>query len=257
MEPIEQLFSLAGKHALITGAARGLGLALARAVARAGARVTLTDCDAAPLRASVAGLQAEALNVCGRVLDVCAGDEIREAIAAIHATTGAVDVLINNAGIQRRAPLEALDESAWHAVLDTNLSAAFRLARAVVPAMRTRRAGKIINITSIMSVRGRPTIGAYMASKSGLEALTRAMAVEWGPWNIQVNAIGPGYLTTELNRPLLADPTFCAWVVDRTPAGRWGDPADLGGLAVFLASSASDFITGQVIYADGGMLASL
>jgi len=170
---------------------------------------------------------------------------------------GPVDILVNNAGIQRRGPLETIEESVWREVIETNLTAVFLLSKRVVRGMIDRRSGKIINLCSLMSEITRPTVAPYTASKGGVKMLTKAMAVEWAKYNIQVNGIGPGFIVTELNRALLDDPKFDSMVRSRTPAGRWGEPSDLAGAAIFLASRASDYITGQIIYAEGGFLSAL
>ena len=164
---------------------------------------------------------------------------------------------MNNAGIQRRSPLDKVEEAVWREVLNTNLTAVFLLSQQVVQGMIARRAGKIINICSLMSKMARPTVGPYTAAKGGVKMLTKSMAVEWGRYNIQVNGLGPGYFATEMNNPLKEDPQFDAWIRSRTPTGRWGEPEELIGTAVFLASQASDFVTGQLIYVDGGILAAL
>jgi gluconate 5-dehydrogenase len=182
---------------------------------------------------------------------------VERGVAAVERDAGPIDILVNNVGIQRRAPLEAMDESAWREVIDVNLTSAFLVTRRVVRGMIERQRGKIINICSLMSEIGRPTTANYAAAKGGLKMLTRAMAVEWARHNIQANAIGPGYFLTEMTQPLAADPKFDAWIRSRTPAGRWGRPEELVGAAVFLASSASDFVNGQIIYVDGGVLAAL
>ncbi|HTU01008.1 MAG TPA: SDR family NAD(P)-dependent oxidoreductase, partial [Candidatus Sulfotelmatobacter sp.] len=230
------LFDLSGKTSLVTGAARGLGLAIARALGRAGARLVLNDLDAPALADAISGLRRDGLWVAGRAFDVRDAAAIRREVPPLEREAGSIQILVNNAGIQRRAPLGQLGEPAWHEVLDTCLSAPFLLAQELVPGMIARRAGKIINIASIMGARGRPTIAPYMAAKGGLQMLTKAMALEWGRYNIQVNAIGPGYLATELNRPLLQDQVFDAWVQSRTPAGRWGYPEDIASVAIYLAS---------------------
>ena len=164
---------------------------------------------------------------------------------------------MNNAGVQRRSPLEQFDEKAWREVLDINLTGLFLVTQQVVQGMIARKSGKIINICSIMSEATRPSVGAYTAAKGGVKQLTKSMAVEWAKHNIQSNGIGPGYMLTEMTRPLSEDQKFNAWVCARTPAGRWADPSELVGTAVFLASRASDFVNGQIIYVDGGMLAAL
>ena len=251
------LFDLSGKTALVTGAAQGLGLAMATGLAQAGAQVVLNDIQEVKLCAEVARIGAAGFRVHACPLDVSNSAQIQERVPAIEREVGPIDILVNNAGIHRRGPIEHLPEAAWREVLDTNLSAAFLMAKQVVRGMIERRSGKIINICSVMSEVGRPTVAAYMASKGGLKMLTKAMAVEWAKHNIQVNGIGPGWMATELNRPLMENPEIDAWVRSRVPAGRYGDPADMVGIAIYLASSASNFVTGQVIYLDGGTLAAL
>ena len=251
------LFDLGGRRALVTGAGQGIGLVLARGLAEAGATVILSGRDEAKLARAVAALKAEGLGAHACAFDVTDAAAIDRGVAAAERDTGPIDILVNNAGIQRRGPLETMDEAAWREVLDTNLTGAFLAARRVVGGMIERRFGKIINICSLMSEAARPATGNYAAAKGGLKMLIRAMAVEWARHNIQANGIGPGYILTEMTRKLAADPQFDAWIRSRTPAGRWGDPAELIGAAVFLASRASDFVSGQVIYVDGGVLAAL
>jgi len=175
----------------------------------------------------------------------------------VEAEFGPISVLVNNAGIHRRAPLEEMSETQWREVIDTNLTSAFLVARHVAPRMIARRAGKIINTCSVMSEVGRPTTGNYAAAKGGLKMLTRAMATEWARHNVQINAIGPGYFATELTAPLVQNPKFNDWICARTPAARWGKPEELVGAAIFLASAASDFVNGQILYVDGGLLAAI
>ena len=178
-------------------------------------------------------------------------------VEEIEAKFAPIDILVNNAGIQRRAPLAEMTEAQWREVLDTNLTSAFLVARAVAPRMIARGAGKIINICSVISEVARPTIGNYAAAKGGLKMLTKAMAVEWAKHGLQCNGIAPGYMETELNRALLENAEFNTWICGRTPAGRWGKPEELVGAAVFLASRASDFVNGQMLAVDGGLLAAL
>jgi len=250
------LFDVTGRIVLITGSSRGLGLAMARGLGRAGAHPVLNGRDEKRLTEAVESLRRDGLAADGYAFDVRTS-ELESIVAAIEADLGAIDVLINNAGINLRGPLEQIDDATWQSVLDVNLTGAFRMARAVVKGMIRRRRGKIINICSLMSEASRPTTGPYTASKGGLKLLTKAMALEWGPHNIQVNAIGPGYFLTEMTRPLAADEQFDAWVKAKTPAGRWGQPDDLLGTVQFLASRASDFVNGQIIHVDGGWLAGL
>lgn len=251
------LFDLSGRTALITGSSQGLGLALARGLGEAGAAVILNGRNEARLSAAAEGLRAAGFRAETSSFDVTDDHGAAAAIARIEAEIAPIDILINNAGIQRRAPLEQLELSVWREVIETNLTSAFVVARHVAPRMIGRRSGKIINICSLMSEVGRATTGPYTAAKGGLKMLTRAMAVEWAKHNIQINGIGPGYFATELTKPLMENPDFNRWVCQRTPAGRWGQPNELAGAAVFLASRSSDFVNGQVIYVDGGMLASL
>jgi gluconate 5-dehydrogenase len=251
------LFDLTGKTALVTGAAQGLGLAMAIGLAEAGARVALNDVQEARLCGEVARLAAAGHTVRAVPFDVSNSAQVKVHVPVVEREVGPIDILVNNAGIHRRGPIEDLPEVAWREVLDTNLTAAFLMARQVAPGMIVRRAGKIINICSVMSEVGRPTVAAYMTSKGGLKMLTKAMAVEWAKHNIQVNGIAPGWMATELNRPLMENPVLDAWVRSRVPAGRYGDPAEMAGVVVYLASRASDFVTGQIVYLDGGTLAAL
>ncbi len=247
-------FSLRGKRALITGSGQGIGLTLARGLAAAGAEVMLNDLDDARLGAAVASLRAEGCAVDGRRFDVTSAAEIS---AALGDLAGEIDILINNAGIHRRAPLESMPTETWQAVIDTNLTSAFLVTRAVVPGMLRRGAGKIINLCSLNSEISRPTIANYAAAKGGLKMLTRAMAVEWAGRGVQANAIAPGYMRTDMTGVLTIDPVWDRHICVRTPAGRWGEPRELVGAAVFLASRASDFVNGQVLTVDGGLLAAL
>jgi gluconate 5-dehydrogenase len=251
------LFDLTGRTALITGSSRGLGLAIARGLAQAGAALVVNGRDERNLAAAAASLRAVGARVHEAAFDVTDGAAAAAAVARVEQEFGAVDILVNNAGIHQRAPLVEMSEAQWRAVIDTNLTSAFLVARAVAPRMIARGRGKIINICSVMSEVSRPTIANYAAAKGGLKMLTRAMAAEWARHGLQANAIGPGYFVTELNQALVANPEFNRWICGRTPAGRWGQPHELAGAAVFLASPASDFVNGQVIYVDGGLLASL
>ena len=242
-------FDLSGKTALVTGAYRGLGFAIARGLARAGAAVVLNGRKSTEVNEAAAKLRQEGLTAGASVFDVTDRAAVEE-----H---GSVDILFNNAGIQRRGPLVDFAQEDWDAVLATNLTAPFIVSQAVLPGMMESKRGKIVHIASLMSELARPSVVPYTAAKGGVRQLTRGMAVELAPHNIQVNAIAPGYFATEMNRALLDNAEFTAWVNKRTPAGRWGEPAEIAGLAVFLASSASDYVTGQMLVIDGGMSVAL
>jgi gluconate 5-dehydrogenase len=252
-----KLFDLTGKLALVTGSGKGLGLVLARGLAEAGARVILNGRDEQKLSAAVARLKEAGLDVYGQSFDVTKKSAIDRGVSAVEQTLGPIDILVNNAGIQRRGDLAEVEESVWLEVLETNLTSAFLTSQRAVRSMIARKKGKIINVCSMQSELGRKTTGPYTASKGGLKMLTKAMTADWARHNIQINGIGPGYFITEMTKPLADNPEFDAWLKNRTPAGRWGYPEELIGTIVFLASEASDFVTGQIVYVDGGILACL
>ncbi len=251
------LFDLAGRTALVTGSSRGLGLAFARGLAEAGARVVLNGMDADRLEGARAALAAEGHAVEAAAFDVTDEAAVVAAFARFDADGTAIDILVNNAGIQVRRPMLDLATEDWRRVLDTNLTAAFVAGREAARRMVPRGHGKIVNVGSLTSELARATIAPYTVAKGGIKMLTKAMAAEWGPHNIQANAIGPGYMITDMNEALMADPAFDAWVKARTPARRWGRPEELAGTVVYLASRASDYVSGQIIYADGGMISVL
>ena len=250
-------FDLSGRVALVTGAYRGLGFAIARGMAAAGAHVILNGRNAEALAGATAALGDEGLAADAAPFDVTDASAVREGVNAAAKRIGPIDILVNNAGIQRRHALVDFPKADWDEIIATNLTAPYLVSQAVMPAMIEEKRGKIIHIASLMSELARPSIVPYTAAKGGVRQLTRGMAVELAPHNIQVNAIAPGYFATEMNRALLDNPAFDAWVKQRTPAGRWGVPDEIAGLAVFLASSAADYITGQMIMIDGGMSVAL
>jgi len=250
-------FDLSGKVALVTGAHRGLGFAIAQGLARAGATVVLNGRSEATLAAAARSLADQGLSVDTAIFDVTDRAAARAAAAAIERSRGHLDILFNNAGIQRRSPFAEFPQEDWDALIATNLTAPFIVSQAVLPGMIARKRGKIVHIASLLSELARPGVVPYAAAKGGVRQLTRGMAVELAPHNIQVNAIAPGYFATEMNRALMDNAEFNAWVCKRTPAGRWGQPEELSGLAVFLASSASDYVSGQMIVIDGAMSVAL
>jgi gluconate 5-dehydrogenase len=252
-----KLFDLAGRIALVTGSAQGLGHAVARGLGEAGAIIVLNDVVGDRLDAAVARLRADGLDAHGVVFDVTDSAGVEDAVAGVEARLGPIEILVNNAGIQRRAPLEEFTKDDWDLLFAVNVTGTFLVARAVANRMIPRGHGKIINVSSVNGELARPAIAPYTATKGAVNNLTKGMATDWAHHGIQVNAIGPGYFITEITQPLADDPSFDGWLRARTPAGRWGDPAELVGAAVFLASDASSFVNGQVIYVDGGLLAAL
>jgi gluconate 5-dehydrogenase len=247
------LFDLTGRTALVTGSSRGIGRALARGLAHSGARVVLNARRADVLDEAVAALRDEGLAVDGSEFDVTDAAAVEAAVGRIEQEIGPIEILVNNAGIQQRAPLHEFPLDGWQRIMDTNLTSVFLVGAAVARRMIPRGHGKIVNICSLTSELGRQTIAPYAASKGGVKMLTRGMCADWGRFGIQVNGLAPGYIVTEMNRALIDDATFDSWVRTRTPAGRWGETDELVGAAVFLSSPASDFVNGQVLIVDGGL----
>ncbi len=251
------LFDLSGKTALVTGSTRGLGRAMVEGLARAGAAVVVNGTKPAGVAAAVAELRAAGFDANGVSFDVTDEAAIVAAFEGFDKAGTAIDILVNNAGIQFRKPMLELATADWRRVVETNLTGAFVIGREAARRMVARGAGKIVNIGSLMSECARATVAPYTVSKGGIKMLTRAMAAEWAASGIQANAIGPGYMVTEMNQALIDNPDFDAWVKGRTPSKRWGNPEELVGAAVFLASPASNYVNGQIIYVDGGMLSVL
>jgi gluconate 5-dehydrogenase len=252
------LFSLKGRVAVVTGASRGLGLAMARAMAEAGARVVLNGRGAGTLEDAAARLRADGLQAEIAPFDVADEPKLVAGIQGVLARHGKVDILVNNAGLQHRVPLDEWTTADWQRVLMVDLTSCFTLARLCAPAMITQGWGRIINTVSLIGPRiGRPTVHAYAASKAGLDGLTRSLAAELGPKGITVNAIAPGYINTEFNDPLLSNQPLVDHIIRRTPAGRWGEPEEFGGPVVFLASEAGRFVNGHTLYVDGGLTVAL
>jgi gluconate 5-dehydrogenase len=250
-------FRLDGRLALVTGSSAGIGFALARALAEAGASVVLNGRGASALAEAAARLAAEGHTVHARNFDVTDRAAVDAGIGAIEAEIGAIEILVNNAGIQRRAPFHEFDPDDWAALMRTNLDSVFHVGQAVAKHMVARRRGRIVNICSVQSELGRPGIAPYTASKGAVKMLTKGMAIDLGPHGINVNGLGPGYFKTELNQKLIDDPAFSGWLINRTPNRRWGEIEDLGGAVVFLASDASRFVNGHILYVDGGVTATL
>jgi gluconate 5-dehydrogenase len=249
-------FDLTGQKALVTGGGSGLGFAIARGLARAGAEVVLNGRNEQKLATAKETLSVEGLAATVAPFDVTDACRVAASISEIERRTGPIDILVNNAAMNQRKHLEQFTPEEWRTLMAANLDGPFLVTRALLPAMKSRRRGKIINVCSLAADLGRPNIVPYATSKGALRMLTRALAVEVAPSNIQVNGISPGFFKTEMNAALIADAEFSAWVSRRTPAGRWGEPPEIAGAAVFLASRAADYVTGHVLYVDGGFSAA-
>jgi gluconate 5-dehydrogenase len=253
-----KLFDLTGKNALVTGGTHGIGMAIATGLAEAGASLIVNERYPEKLEKAKPEYARRGIDVHTYVLDVTDEEAVERTIPVMEEEVGPIDILVNNAGIIKRIPILEMDSEEYREVLDVNLAGPFIMGKAVARGMIARGGGKIINMCSMMSELGRNTVSAYAASKGGLKMLTRNMATEWARHNIQVNGIGPGYIATAQTEPIRVDGhPFNDFIINRTPAGRWGDPEDLVGAAVFLASKASDFVNGHVLYVDGGILATI
>jgi gluconate 5-dehydrogenase len=251
------LFDLKGRTALVTGSSRGLGRAIAGGMGKAGARLIVNGTDPARVEAAVGDMRAAGLAAEGAAFDVTDEAAIIKAFEGFDQAGIEIDILVNNAGIQMRKPLVELSSADWRKVIETNLTSAFVIGREAAKRMIPRKRGKIINIASLASELARPTIAPYTAAKGGIKTLTKSMAVEWAASGIQANAIGPGYMLTDMNQALMNNADFNNWLMSRIPSKRWGRPDELIGAAIFLASEASNYVNGQTIYVDGGMLAAM
>lgn len=251
------LFDLTGKLALITGSSQGIGLALALGLAEHGATVVINGRDPVKVNEAVKMLEQKGYKAYSSNFDVTKIEEVQVSVDAIERDHGHIEILINNAGMQYRAPLEDFPEDKWQQLLQTNISSVFYVGQAVARHMIKRQRGKIINIASVQSELARPSIAPYTATKGAVRNLTRGMATDWAKYGLQINAIAPGYFKTPLNQALVDNPEFSAWLENRTPAGRWGNVEELVGAAVYLSGNASSFVNGQVLHVDGGMTASV
>ena len=252
------IFDLTGKRALITGATHGLGMAMATGLAKAGAQIIVNDIDQQKLNDAISAYAQNGITCYGYVFDVTDEAEVASHIERIEKEVGPIDILINNAGIIKRIPVLDMKVEEWEQVLKIDLTGPFIMAKHVGKYMVHRRAGKIINMCSMMSEVGRETVSGYAAAKGGLKMLTKNLATEWAKHNIQVNGIGPGYFATTQTAPIRVDGhPFNDFIISRTPAARWGEPEDLQGAAIFLSSKASDFVSEHILYVDGGILATL
>jgi gluconate 5-dehydrogenase len=254
---VQDLFGLTGKRALITGSSKGIGYALAQGLAGAGAEIVINGRDGIKLDEAADRLRQDGAVVSTSVFDVTEPDAVTAGIAAIETEIGQIDILINNAGMQHRTPLEDFAYEDWDRLMRTNLYSVFNVGKAVAQHMIARKSGKIINICSVQTALARPGIAPYVASKGGVANLTKGMCTDWAKHGLQVNAVAPGYFETELTQALVADQQFSDWLANRTPAGRWGKVEELVGATVFLASDSASFVNGHILYVDGGITACL
>lgn len=251
------LFDLSGQRALITGSSQGIGYTLAKGLAEAGAEVIINGRDQAKVAAAAAQLRTTGAAVHVLAFDVTDHAAVREAVDRFEASTGAISILVNNAGMQHRGPLEEFDSAAFEHLMRTNVSSVFNVGQAVGRHMISRGQGKIVNIASVQTALARPGIAPYTASKGAVANLTKGMATDWARYGLQINALAPGYFDTPLNAALVSDPAFSEWLCKRTPTGRWGQLEELVGACIFLASAASSFVNGQTLYVDGGITACI
>lgn len=251
------MFDLTGQTALVTGSSQGIGLSIAEALGKAGATVAINGRDPNKVTDAMALLTSKGINAVAVPFDVTQPDEIKAAVEALNLQSGGIDILVNNAGMQIRGPLEDYSQDDWRTLFATNIDSVFYVSQAVVKGMIAQGHGKIINIASVQSELARPGIAPYTATKGAIKNLTKGMCTDWAKYGIQINAIGPGYFDTPLNKALVENPEFDAWIKKRTPAGRWGKLEDLHGAAVFLASKGSDFVNGQTLYVDGGIVSCI
>lgn len=254
---VQDLFGLSGKRALITGSSKGIGYALAQGLAGAGAEIVINGRNAGTLDKAAAGLAEAGASVTTAVFDVTDADAVKTGVDKVEAETGPIDILINNAGMQHRTPLEEFPDDAWDRLMSTNLNSVFNVGKAVARHMIERKRGKIINICSVQTALARPGIAPYVASKGAVANLTKGMCTDWAQHGLQINGLAPGYFETELTEALVADEEFSAWLAKRTPAGRWGKVEELVGAAVFLSSESASFVNGHILYVDGGITACL
>ena len=253
-----KLFDLTGKTALVTGGTHGLGMAIATGLANAGASIVINDVFQEKLEEAKQAYAQIGIQIHTYLLDVTDEKAVEQTIPVIEKEVGPIDILVNNAGIIKRIPILEMKAEEFRQVIDIDLTGPFIMSKTIARGMVERGHGKIINMCSMMSELGRNTVSAYASAKGGLKMLTRSMATEWAKYNIQINGIGPGYFATSQTAPIRVDGhPFNEFIINRTPAGRWGDPEDLAGTAVFLASKAADFVNGQVVYVDGGILATI
>ncbi|WP_200979633.1 gluconate 5-dehydrogenase [Echinicola sp. 20G] len=255
---MKELFDLTGKVALVTGATHGLGMAMAKALGKSGATLIVNGHTPVKMEAAIKAYKEDGIEAHGYLFDVTDEAAVDKNISEMEAKFGTIDILVNNAGMIQRTPAMEMEIADFAKVVNMDLVSPFLMAKRVSKGMKEKGGGKIINICSMMSELGRNTVSAYAAAKGGLKMLTRNLATEWAKYNIQVNGIGPGYFATEQTAPIRVDGhPFNDFIVNRTPAGRWGDPEDLQGTTIFLASKASDFVNGQIVYVDGGILATI